>query len=43
MREFAVSSVGKIDPKRHLKEVVGNLEERLVLQNFGLSVNSQVF
>lgn len=43
MKEFALSAVGKIDPKRHLKEVVGNLEERIVLQNFGLSMNSQVF
>lgn len=42
-KEFAVNSVGKVDPKRHLKEVVSNLEERIVLQNFGLSMNSKVF
>lgn len=42
-KEFAVNSVGKLDPKRHLKEVVSGLEERIVLQNFGLSMNSKVF
>merc|ERR1719259_1165344 len=41
LKEFGISSVGKIDPKRHLKEVVGELKERVVLQNFGFSINSR--
>ena len=43
MRDFAVASVGKPDPKRHLTEQVQELQERCVLQNFGLMINSKIF
>ena len=41
--QFAVSSVGKIDPKRHLREHIEELQSKTVLSNFGLMVNAKVF
>lgn len=41
--EFAVSSVGKVDPKRHLLEQLEEMQERCVLQNFGVMMNLKVF
>lgn len=43
IKEFNVSSVGKLDPKRHLRQNVDELQERCVLQNFGLMMNSKIF
>ncbi len=43
VKEFKVSSVGKLDPKRHLLENIEELQERSILQNFGLMMNSKVF
>jgi hypothetical protein len=43
MSEFAVSSIGKPDPKRHLREHIDEVQERCILQNFGFMINSKVF
>jgi 26S proteasome regulatory subunit N11 len=43
IKEFNVSSVGKLDPKRHLKQMADELQERCVLQNFGMMMNSKLF
>lgn len=43
IKEFNVSSVGKLDPKRHLRQNVDELQERCILQNFGLMMNSKIF
>lgn len=42
-KEFAISSVGKVDPKRHLLENVSEIQERSILHTYGLMSNSKVF
>lgn len=39
--EFLVSTVGKVDPKRHLKMYTEEMASRNVDQNLGLMLNSK--
>lgn len=41
--EFAVSKVGKIDPKRHLTDNVNDLIKDNVLQTFGMTLAAKAF
>ena len=43
MKSFAISSVGKLDPKRHLTEKLEELQECAILQNFSTMVSAKVF
>lgn len=42
-KAFGISSVGKTDPKRHMIENVKEIQNRAILNNYGLMVSSKVF
>ncbi len=42
-KEFKINSVGKIDPARHILEKVNDIQNRSLLHNVGLMVNTKVF
>lgn len=43
IKKFNVSSVGKVNPKRHLLEEIEKIQEDSILDNFQMMMNVKVF